>query len=77
MVNCCVKPGMLVEEVNEVISFRQNIWLKTYIVFFTGKRAVEKHGFYKDLPKFMNCSFYSKTMENVRNKVKTEMPKES
>ena len=41
----------------------------------TNKKALAKTKSGKDLPKRMKCSFYGKTMENVRNRVKIELTK--
>ena len=63
---------MIVDKVHEVISFRQSDWLEKYIDFNTKERAIAKTEFEKDLPKGRVCSFYGKTMENIRNRIKIE-----
>ena len=69
-----IKHGEVVEKVHEVLSLYQKPWLKTYIDFDTKKTAA-KIDYDKNLPKSMNCCFYGKTLENVRNRVKTEFIK--
>ena len=70
-----VKPGMVVEKDHEVYPLRRSIWLKPCSVFLTDKRTVEKIDSDKDLPKSMNCSYFGRTMENVRNRVNLELMK--
>ena len=70
-----VKLVMVVAEVHEVILFRQSRWLKLFIDSNTNKRAAAKNNSDKDLLKYINCCFNGKTMENVRNRVKTEFNK--
>ena len=45
------------------------------ISFKTQKRNTAKNDLEKDLYKFLNNSFYGKTMENVRNRIKVEFIK--
>ena len=66
---------MFGEKVHDVISYKQKPWLKPYIDFNTNKRASAKNDFDKDLPKSMNCSFYGKTMGNIRNRLELKFIK--
>ena len=50
----------------EVISFRQEAWLKPYIEMNTTLRTQDKNDFEKDYFKLKNNSAYGKTMENIR-----------
>ena len=48
MLKFYVRHGMIVEEVREIISFRQNKWLEKYISFNTQKRNQAVDDFEKD-----------------------------
>ena len=48
--------GLVLEKVNEVISFRQEAWLKPYIEMSTMLRAQAKNDFEKDYFKLKNNS---------------------
>ena len=63
---------MVVEEIHEIISFKPGIWLEKYVNFNTQKRNKSKYEFEKDFYKLLNNSFYRKTMENVRNRLRIE-----
>ena len=58
--------GLLLKKVYEVISFRQEAWLKPYIAMNTALRTKAKNYFEKDYFKLKNNSAYGKTMENIR-----------
>ena len=75
MLKFYVRNGMIVEKVHNVISFKQSRWLKKYIGFKTQKRTKAKNDFEKDFYKLLNNAFYGKTMENVRNRLKTKFIK--
>ena len=70
-----VRQGMKVERVHSLISFKQSMCLEKYICFNTQKRNRAKKEFEKDFLKLLNNSFYDKTMENVRNRIKVELIK--
>ena len=63
-----VRHGMLLDNVHDVISFKQSKWLEKYIIFNTQKRNQAVNDFEKDFYKLLNNAFYGKTMENVRNR---------
>ena len=73
MLKVYFKLGMVAEKVHGVVSLRQNRWLKLYIDFNTSKLAAARNDFDEDLPKYLNCCFYGKTMENVKNRTKKEL----
>ena len=58
--------GLLLKKVYEVISFRQEAWLKPYIAMNTALRTKAKNYFEKNYFKLKNNSAYGKTMENIR-----------
>ena len=70
-----VKHGMEVEKVHSVISFEQSKCLEKYVSFNTQKGNKAKNDSEKDFHKLLNNSFYRKTMENVRNRIKVEFIK--
>ena len=70
MLKFYLRHGMIVDEVHNIISFRQSRWLEKYINFNTQKRNKAKNDFEKDFYKLLNNAFYGKTMENVRNRLK-------
>ena len=65
-----VRLGMVIEEVHEVISFKQSKWLEKYIIFITQKRNLAVNDFEEYFYNLLNSAFYGMTMENVRNKCK-------
>ena len=75
MLKFYVRHGMIVDKVHEIISFKQSKWLEKYINFNTQKRNKAKNDFEKDFYKLLNNSFYGKTMENLRNRLKIELIK--
>ena len=73
MLNFFVRHGMIVNEIHEIISFKQSKLLQIYIGFKTLKRKRAKNDFEKDLYKLLNYAFYGKTMENVPNRLRLEV----
>ena len=60
MVKFYVRHGIIVEKILEIISFKQNKWLKKYINFNTQKRNEDKIDFEKDFYELLNNAFYGK-----------------
>ena len=58
--------GLVLKKVHEVISFRQEAWLKPNIEMNTAVRTQAKNDFEKEYFKLKNNSAYSKTMEKIR-----------
>ena len=76
MLKFYVRHGMIVDKVHEIISFKQSKWLEKNINFITQKRnQAVNDDFEKDFYKLLNNAFYSKTMENVRNRLKIKFAK--
>ena len=61
--------GINVENVHEIISFKQSKWLEKYINLNTEKRNRAKNDFEKSFYKLINDALYGKTMGNVKNRV--------
>ena len=64
---------MFVEKNLDVYSVKQKPWLKVYTDFYKSTRAAAENYFDKDLPKFMNISFYGKTIESVRSRLEVKL----
>ena len=75
MLKLYVRHGIIIDEVHNIISFKQNKWLEKYKNFNTQKRIKAKNDFEKDFYKLFNNAFYGKTMENVRNCLKIKFIK--
>ena len=63
---------MIIDQVHEIISFKQSKWLEKYIDNHAKKRAASKNDFQIEFHKQMPNSFYGKCMENVRNRCRIE-----
>ena len=70
-----IRMGMIIKKVHRIVSFDQSPWLQSYIDYNTQKRAQADSDFKKDYHKHLICSFFGKTMEDVRNRIKVEFAK--
>ena len=61
-----LKHGLILKNVHNVISFRQEAWLKPYITMNTELRTNANIVFEKEYYKLKNNRVYGKTMENIR-----------
>ena len=69
--------GLVVTKVQQVLTFKQSPWLKTYIDFNTRQRSLAGASFLKDFFKLMNNNVFGKTQENLRNRVSVELVTET
>ena len=76
MLKFYVKHGIIVDKFHTVFSFKQSMWLEKYKTFNTQKRNQAVNDFEKDFYKLLNNTFYEKTCENVRNRIKVEFIKD-
>ena len=70
-----LRMGMIISKVHRIVSFDQSPWLQKYIDYNTQKRAEADSDFMKDYHKNLICSFFGKTTEDVRNRIKVEFVK--
>ena len=70
-----LRMDMIIKKVHRIVSFDQSPWLAKYIDYNTKKRAEADSDFMKDYHKNLICSFFGKTMEDVRNRIKVEFLK--
>ena len=75
MLKFYVRHGMIVDNVHDIIPFRQSKWIEKYIIFITQKGNQAIIDFEEDFYNLLNNAFYGKTMENVRNRLKIEFIK--
>ena len=61
-----LKHGLVLENVNRVIEFKQLAWMREYIDFNTKLRTAAANDFEKDFYKLMNNSIFGKAMGNIR-----------
>ena len=58
---------------HRILKFKQSDWLRKYINFDTGKTKNGVNSFEKYFLKLLNNIVYSKTMENLRKRVKVRL----
>ena len=68
-----IKLGLKLENVNKVLQFRQEAWMKNYIDENTKRRAKSKNDFEKEFYKLMNNAVYGRQLENTRKHVNIEL----
>ena len=64
---------MIVDNVREIISFKQSKWLEKYKTFETQKRNQAVDDLEKVFYKLLNIAFYGKTMEDVQKTMEVEL----
>ena len=62
MLNFYVRHGMIVDNVDKIISFKKSNWLEKYISFNTKKRNQAVNDYEKDFYKLLKNAFYEKTI---------------
>ena len=60
---------MKLNNIHNVVTFRQTPWRKQYIDFNTEKRKMAKNDFEKDFCKLMNNEVFGNTMENLLKRI--------
>ena len=75
MLKIYVRHGMIVENIHDLISFRQSKRLEKYISFITQKRNRAENDFEKDFFKLPVNAAFGKMMENLQNRLKIEFVK--
>ena len=70
-----VRKGIIVDKVQEIISFKQIKWFEKYVNSNTQNRNLATSDFEKDFYQLFNNAFYGETFENVRNRIKVKLKK--
>ena len=73
----CLEFGMKSKKIHKILKFKQSDWMRSYIDFNTQKRTISNNESDKNFFKLMNNSVYSKTMENLRKRIKIRVVKNS
>ena len=75
MLKIYVRHGMIVDKNHDIKSFKQSNSSEMYITFKTQERYQAVNDFENDFYKLINDSFFGKTMEDVRNRLKIKFIK--
>ena len=68
-----IRMGLKLQRVHSAIRFRQKRFVEPYIKYNSEKRALARNAFEKDYYKLKNNSFFGKTMEDVRHRIKYKL----
>ena len=69
--------GMKLKKIHRILKFKQKDWMKPYIDFNTKKRKEAANEADKNHFKLLNNAVYGKTMENMRQRIKIRVVKNS
>ena len=73
----CLELGMKLKKIHRILKFNQSDWIRPYIDFNIKKRMISNNEADKNFFNSMNNSVYSKTMENLRKRIKIRVVKNS
>ena len=73
----CLELGIKLKKIHRILKFKQSDCMRPYIDFNTNKRMISNSESDKNFFKLMNNSVYSKTMENLRKRIKIRVVKNS
>ena len=73
----CLELGMKLKRIHRILNFKQKDWIKPYIDFNTENRKEATNEADKNQFKRLNNAVYSKTMENMRKRIKIRIVKNS
>ena len=66
----CLELGIKLKKIHRILKFKQSDWMRPYIDFNTKKRMILNNEADKNFFKLINNSVNSKTMENLRKRIK-------
>ena len=70
----CLELGMKLKKIHRILKFKQSDWMRPYIDFDIDKTKESTNEFFF---KLMNNLVYSKTIENLRKRIKIRVVKNS
>ena len=71
----CLELGMKLKKIHRILKFKQKDWMKPYIDFNTQKGKEATNEADKNHFKLLNNAVYSKTMKNMRKRIKIKVVK--
>ena len=71
----CLELGMKLKKIHRILKFKEKDWMKPYIDFNTQKRKEATNEADNNHFKLLNNAVYGKTMENMRQRIKTRIVK--